>query len=488
MAKNKDKWLLKMLKGATFDDFLIRPGWGTAQTRKGISLRTRFSQNVSLNIPLVSANMDTVTGARMAIAMARAGGIGIVHRYLSIEEQCRRVVEVKRAESYIIREPYHIFPNATVEDAVQLMNKHKVGGLMVVTPIDEKLVVEGIITERDVKFCTNTVMVSERMTAFEKLVFIDPDTDFENARKVMDKNRLEKLPIIDKDRVLVGLVTAKDIESFETHPLANKDDEGRLIVGAAVGATGDYIERASELIKAGSDVIVMDIANFQSDVGLSAAYNFRNLFPETEIVVGNVVLPSAVEKYQYIGITGIKVGLGPGSACTTRFNTNIGVPQAQAVYECASVSNVPINADGGIRRDGHAVMALLLGASSVMIGGMFAGTDESPGLVFRDSTGTKVKSFRGMASREAMYERLRAEEADDPYEISSKISPEGIEKKVEYKGSVFPLIADAVGHIASAVSYMGAKSLQEAKAIFMKNPEEHLIKLSESTKVESWHR
>lgn len=485
MKSERDRWLRSTLRGSTFDDFLNPPGWGKVKTRKGISLATKFSQNVGLNVPIVSANMDTITRARMAVAMAKEGGIGVIERYLSIEEQHGKVEEVKRKESHIILQPHSISRANTIAQAEELMARNKVGCLVVLNESGKLL---GLLSSRDVRFARHNDLVADRMTPANRLVTASPHTTLNGAKKLLDKNRLEKLPLIDEKFKLLGLITAKDIENLDKYPLANKDSSGRLVVGAAVGAVGDFLERTSELVKAGADVVIMDIANFQSDLGKEAVKKFRKKFPDTELVIGNVVLPEAVEIYQRLGVNGIKVGLGPGSACTTRYNTNIGVPQAQAIYECARVAKIPVIADGGIRRDGQISLALLLGADSVMIGGLFSGTDEAPGLVFRKSTGKRVKSFRGMASREAMYQRLRAEEADDPYEISSRISPEGIEKEVEAKGSVVPIIREIAGHIASMVSYMGGLTLKEVKEMFMANPTKHLIKLSEAAKRESFDR
>ena len=485
MASKQDKWLLRTLRGHTFDDFLNPPGHGVVQSRREISLGTKFSENINLGIPLVSANMDTVTGARMAIALAKQGGIGIIHRYLSIEEEAQKIREVKREENFIISEPYSTSPLKRISEATALMKKRNVGCLMVV---DEERKLVGILTSRDMRFSLSDELVSRRMTPRGKLIVAGPKTTLEVAKKLLDKNRLEKIPLVDKDFKLVGLITSTDIENLEKYPLANKDSNGQLIVGAAIGAKGDFLERSAELIKAGVDVIVIDIANSQSVVGEDSVKAFRKRFPDMELVCGNIVLPSYAQKLQSLGVNGIKVGLGPGRACTTRFHTNIGVPQAQAVYECVRSAKVPITADGGIRRDGHLTMALLLGASSAMLGSLFAGTDESPGHVFSDQNGEKYKTFRGMASREAMYEKLISESADDPYETSTRISPEGMEMRVKYKGSVVPIIQTAMDHLASAISYLGARSLTEAKDIFMKNPQKYLIKLSQASKEESFNR
>ncbi len=486
MKSRQNDWLLNELRGHTFDDFLNPPGWGTAKSRKGLDLRTKFSEHVSLNVPLVSANMDTVTGARMAIAQAKHGGIGIIHRYLSIEDQCAKIREVKREENFIIKEPYSIGQTNTIEEAERIMTKNNVGSLVVLT---EDGFLEGILTLRDIRFCDDKNMpVSKRMNGRGALIASVADIEPEKARIILDKNRLEKLPLVDDQGRLVGLITSKDIENLENYPLANKDSNGQLVVGAAVGATGDYLERAAELIKAEADVIVLDIANAQSDIGLDAARAFRQRFPDMELVVGNIAISLALDKYKDFNVNGFKVGLGPGSACTTRFHTNIGVTQAYAIYDCSRIGNVPIIADGGIRRDGHLFLSLMLGSSSCMIGGLFGGTDEAPGNVIKNSKGLRVKKFRGMASREAMLEKLLAEFVDDPYETSSRISPEGIEKELEYKGSVVPIIHDMMNHLASSISYIGAKSLKEAQEIFMANPQKYLTKISNAAQIESWRR
>ena len=329
MRRVEHDWLRKMLWGCTFDDFLISPGWGVATSRKDISLVSRFSKNISLNIPLVSANMDTITGARMAIAVAKKGGIGIIHRYLSNDDQCKKVEEVKREENFIIEKPYSIFPDAIVGEARNIMLKNKVGGLVIVDGLG-KLV--GILTERDVRYCSGAELVRDRMTKVPNLITAkSSEISLAEVKKLMDDHRLEKLPLVDDDFFLKGLITSRDIENLEKFPLANKDKNGQLLVGAAIGATGDYLERSADLIKAGTDVMVLDIANAQSNIAEKAVAEFRKRFPDMELVVGNIVLPGAVKVFNRHGVNGFKVGLGPGSACTTRKNTGIGIPQAQAV-------------------------------------------------------------------------------------------------------------------------------------------------------------
>lgn len=483
MKSLEHDWLRKILWGCTFDDFGFREKRGLARSRKNIKLNTRFSQNIPLNIPLVSANMDTITGARMAITHAKKGGIGIIHRFLSIEDECEKTAEVKREENFVIEKPYSTSTDVTVVEARNIMEKNKVGGLVVV---DEGGRLLGILTNRDVRFCDENEMVGGRMTA--RPVTASPDISLSDAKRLMDKFRLEKLPLVDKEQRLRGLITSRDIENLEKYPLANKDKNGQLVVGAAIGVTGDYLERANELVKAGADVLVLDIAHGYSINGEEALIACRNKFPNAELVVGNVASSEAVIKLQKLGANGIKVGIGPGSACLTRYHTSVAPPQAESIYVCGQAARVPIIADGGIRRDGHISVALMLGADSVMIGGRYAGTDEAPGKLFDKGNGNKVKIFRGMASREAMIEKLRSEFSEDPYEESARISPEGKEEEVKYKGSVVPLIDDMMGHLASFVSYIGALSLEQAKKEFMDHPMDYLIKLSESAKKESWER
>ena len=330
--------LVNMVQGCTFDDFLILPGWGVVESRKNISLASNFSTNVRLNLPLASANMDTITGARMAIVMAKQGGIGVIHRYLTIEDQCKKVKEVKRQESFIIEKPYHVKPDSTIAEARSMMEKNKVGSLAVVSDGGRLL---GLLSSRDIRFADGGWLVSERMTPDKRLIAAPEDISMSEAKELLDTHRLEKLPLVDSDWKLCGLITSKDIENIAKFPLANKDISGQLVVGAAIGATGDYLERAAELIKAKVDVLVIDIANAQSVVGEKAVCVFRKNFSDFELVVGNIVLPEAVEKFVGVGVNGLKVGLGPGSACTTRKNTNIGLPQAQAVVQCSSGGHIP---------------------------------------------------------------------------------------------------------------------------------------------------
>ena len=489
MKSRQDAWLLKVLDGCTFDDFGNREGRGVAESRKQIlaRLQTKFSTNLNLNIPLVSANMDTITRARMAIAHAKKGGIGIIDRFMTIEDQSEKVAEVKREENFVIEKPYHISIIASVGEARNLMRKNKVGGLVVLNE-DGKLL--GILTSRDIRFCGDNDPVGIRMTSNlnDRLITAKVGISMVDAKKLLDENRLEKLPLVDEDFRLRGLITSQDLENLEKYPLANKDNKGQLIVGAAIGVTGDYIERAQELLKVGVDVLVIDIAHGYSAQGERALRACRKRFPKAELVVGNVASGESVNRLQSLGANGIKVGIGPGSACLTRYHTNIAPPQGEAIYNCARVAQVPIIGDGGIRRDGHIFLCLLLGADSVMIGGRYAGTDETPGRIIEKSNKKKVKTFRGMASREAMVEKYRAELSEDPYEDSARTSPEGKEDEVEYKGSVVPIIDDMMGHLTSSISYMGATSLKEAKEMFMADPKRYLKKLSSAAQRESWDR
>lgn len=486
MRSLEHQWLRNALNGCTFDDFGLREKRGLAKSRKNIKLNTRFSQNIPLNIPLVSANMDTITGARMAIAHAKKGGIGIIHRFLTIEDECEKVAEVKREENFIISKPYHISPYSTISEAKNLMLKNKVGGLVVV---DENGKLVGMLTNRDIRYCAQDEPVKNQMKPGHKLITAKiNEVSLASAKSLMDEYRLEKLPLVDDNFHLRGLITSVDIDNLEKFSLANKDKNGQLVVGAAIGVTGDYLERAQELLKAGVDVLVIDIAHGYSVNGEEALTSCRNKFPDAELVIGNVASAEAVARLQELGANGIKVGIGPGSMCLTRYHTSVAPPQAEAIYLCGQAAKVPIIADGGIRRDGHIAMALMLGADSVMMGGRYKGTDETPGKIFDKGNGNKFKLFRGMASREAMIDKRRSECAEDPYEDAASISPEGKEEEVKYQGPVAPIMDDMMGHLASAISYIGALSLVEAKERCMRYPTNYFRKLSESAKKESWDR
>jgi IMP dehydrogenase len=490
--------LRALVQGATFDDFLLAPQWSVLERRDParIDLRGRLSTGITLNRPIVSANMDTVTRAAMAIAVAEEGGIGIIDRGFrpgQIEAQVREVQAVKRTQHAVIADPYTIGPDATLEQAAALMRRTGTGTLVVV---DAEGRLQGILTERDLRFVSGG-RVADRMTPRARLVVHEGPIGIAEAARVMAERKVKKLPLVDRRGVLVGLVTAKDILKHERQPFATRDEQGRLRVGAAVGARGDYLERAAELIRAGVDVIVIDIAHAHSVVMDRALTEFRKRFGDFELIAGNVATAEGARFLAERGVNGIKVGIGPGGGCTTRLTTSFGVPQAQALVECrlAVGDEVPIIADGGIRRDGALALALLFGGDTAMLGSAFAGTQETPGEVVQkpvllpDAVRTvqvPFKVLRGMASIGAIRDRLDLEdmaEAD-----LDALGAEGLEISVPARGSVRPIIQDMVRHLCSAVSYGGAESLSELRRRLWEEPERYLIKLSAAARRESYER
>ena len=492
--------LADLVRGATFDDFILRPQYSVIARRdpSAIDLSCRFSTNITLQRPLVSANMDTVTRAPMAIVQAEEGGIGIIDRGFrngDIEPQVREVAKVKRMQHIIIRDPYSVTIGTSLADAVALMHRRRAGTLVVV---DAARKLQGLLTERDVRFVnTREGVVSSRMTPVESLVTGQGELTLDAAEKIMVQRKIKKLPLVDKDGTLIGLITAKDISRQEQLPFATRDAHGRLRVGAAIGATGDFIERATELVKAQVDVIVIDIAHGHSVVMGTAIDTFRKFFPSIELVAGNVATTEGVKFLAERGVNAIKVGIGPGGGCTTRITTSFGVPQLQALYECGrgAAGNVPLIADGGIKRHGAILEALLFGGDTVMLGSMFAGTEETPGeevqktVVLPDqqrSVKVPFKVLRGMASIQAIRDRLDVED-DEVIDLES-IGAEGTEVSVPARGSVRPIIHDIFKHLCSSISYGGANSLAELKQMFRKDPMKYLIKLSASAKRESYER
>ena len=498
--------LADLVRGATFDDFILRPQYSVIARRDpaAIDLSCRFSTNITLKRPLVSANMDTVTRAPMAIVQAEEGGIGIIDRGFrngDIEPQVREVAKVKRMQHIIIRDPYSVTPETPLADAVALMKRRRAGTLVVV---DGSRRLKGLLTERDVRFVdTKEGAVASRMTPVESLVTGQGELTLGVAEKMMVQRKIKKLPLVDAAGTLIGLITAKDIRRQERLPFATRDSHGRLRVGAAIGATGDYIERAAELLKAHVDVIVIDIAHGHSEVMGQAIETFRHAYPDTELVAGNVATAEGVTFLAERGVNAIKVGIGPGGGCTTRITTSFGVPQLQALYECGRAADspagagrrVPLIADGGIKRHGAILEALLFGGDTVMLGSMFAGTEETPGEVVQKSVmipdqqrSVKVpfKVLRGMASIQAIRDRLDVE--DDEIVDLEAIGAEGTEVSVPARGSVRPIINDIFKHLCSSISYGGARSLAELRQMFRKDPMRYLIKQSASAKKESYER
>ena len=452
--------MVEIKEGLTFDDVLLVPKKSAVASRKDITLRTKLTRNICINVPLVSANMDTVTEAAMAVAMARQGGIGIIHRFLTIEQQVAEILKVKRAEGLIIERPYTITPEKSIKAAREMMEDVAVTGLLVVDH-SNKLV--GILTHKDMKFQSeNSKKVEEIMTGKADLITAPVGISQEDAKKIMIKNKIEKLPITDQDGYLRGLITSKDVENREKYPMACKDSKGRLIVGAAVGVKEGFLERADALLKAGCDVLVVDIAHGHSDLGIDTVKAIKNnIGSHAEVIAGNVATAAGTKDLIDAGADCIKVGVGPGSTCITRIVTGSGVPQLMAVVDCAKVGmeyNIPLIADGGLKNSGDVVKALAAGAHSVMSGSFFAGTDESPGnLITKD--GRKFKAYRGMASLGATVGR-RLREKKEELTIFD-IVPEGVEATVPYKGSITELIPQLVGGIRSGFSYCGARNIDE---------------------------
>jgi IMP dehydrogenase len=488
------------VRGCTFDDFLLRPQYSVLERRDPaqIDLSCRFSEHILLKRPLVSANMDTVTRAPMAIVQAEEGGLGIIDRGFragDIEPQVREVEKVKRTQHVIIRDPYAVAPETSLADAASLMRRSRMGTLVVV---DGQRRLKGLLTERDIRFIpTDRGTVATRMTPVNALVTGEGELSLEAAEGLMTERKVKKLPLVDRHGVLVGLITAKDIVKQERLPFATRDTQGRLRVGAAIGAKGDYLERAAELVRAGVDVIVIDIAHGHSIVMARAIEAFRKRFGDFELVAGNVGTADGVKFLAEQGVNAIKVGIGPGGGCTTRITTSFGVPQVQALVECARVNEgrIPLIADGGVRRHGAILEALIFGGDTVMLGSMFAGTEETPGeivqkaVVMSDAQRTvKVpfKVLRGMASIQAIRDRLDVE--DEDYVDIEALGAEGTEVSVPARGSVRPIIQDILRHVCSSISYGGASSLAELKTLFWNDPFRYLIRLSESGRRESYER
>ena len=492
--------LSDLVRGATFDDFLFTPHYSVVERRDPatIDLTSRFSEHLTLKRPIVSANMDTVTRAEMAIAVAEEGGLGIIDRGFrsgEIEPQVREVSIVKRKQHGIITDPYTTIAAASLAEAAAQMRRTGVGTLVVV---DAARKVEGLLTTRDLRFAdTGNGTVSSRMTPRDRLVTHTGIPDLATAEDLMRTHKVKKLPLVDQDGTLLGLITARDLVVQRRLPFATRDEQGRLRVGAAIGAKGDYLERAAELIRAGVDVIVIDIAHGHSVVMARAIEAFRKRFADIELVVGNVATGDGVRFLAERHVNGIKVGIGPGGGCTTRLNTNFGVPQVQALVECRAATDgrIPLIADGGVKRHGALVQALLFGGDTVMLGSAFAGTTETPGevvqkpVVVPESNKTvrvPFKVFRGMASLEAIVDRLDVEDADAA-DVEA-LGAEGLEISVPARGSVRPIIRDMLKHLCSAISYGGARSLPELQEMFRATPQRYVIRLTEPSRRESFDR
>jgi len=451
---------LEFKEGLTFDDVLLVPKYSDITSRSQTNLKTKLSKNISINIPFVSANMDTVTESAMAVAMARAGGIGIIHRFLTIKEQANEVLKVKRSGSVMIENPYSISQDKTVQDAVDYANDKEVSGLLVVDS-SSKLV--GIVTDRDLLFETNSKLpLKDIMT--RDVVTARPGITLDDAKSILHKHKIEKLPITDESGFVKGLITSKDITNIEDYPSASKDKKGRPLVGAAVGVKGDFLERSESLLDAGADILVVDIAHGHSENAISTVRNIKKAFPDCELIAGNVATAQGTEDLINAGVDAVKVGVGSGSICITRVITGSGVPQLTAVMDCARIGKdhgIPIISDGGTRTSGDATKALAAGASSVMVGSMLGGTDESPGTVLTKN-GKRFKVYRGMASLAASIGRKSKETGsislDD--DLNDYVA-EGVEAMVPYKGTVTDILKQLTGGVRSGLSYCGAHTIPQ---------------------------
>lgn len=448
-------------EGLTFDDVLLVPAYSEVLP-KDVSLKTKFSRNITLNIPIISAAMDTVTESSMAIAMAQQGGIGVIHKNMPIADQALEVRKVKRSESGMILDPLILSEKCLVKDALELMKEHKIGGIPIV---DENKTLKGIVTNRDLRFEKNVNRpITEVMTG-TNIVTTNDGANLSKAEEILQENKIEKLPVVDENNRLIGLITYRDIIKVRIHPNSNKDKYGRLRVAAAVGVTHDTIDRVSALVEAGVDAVVIDTAHGHSQGVVDKLKEVKSRFPELDVVVGNIATAEAAKYLVDAGADAIKVGIGPGSICTTRIIAGVGVPQLTAINDVAAEiegTGVPVIADGGIRYTGDMVKAIAAGADTIMIGSMLAGTEESPG----ETTiyeGRKYKSYRGMGSLEAMQKGskdryFQADESD-----VKKLVPEGISGRVPYKGQLIEVVYQIVGGLRAGMGYCGAPTVDRLK-------------------------
>lgn len=445
----------------TYDDVLIVPRYSEVLPRE-TDLRTRLTQNIWLNIPILSAAMDTVTEAPMAIAIAREGGMGVIHKNMSIEMQVDHVDRVKRSESGMILNPITLGPKNTIRDALELMAKFHISGIPIVD--DNKRLI-GIVTNRDLRFNPALDTPIEEVMTKENLITVPEGTTLEQAEKILQENRIEKLPVVDKNFILKGLITVKDIQKKKMHPNACKDELGRLRVGAAVGVSSETLDRVAELKKVGVDAIFIDTAHAHSRGVIEMIKKIKSRFPEVQLIAGNIATTEAAEDLVRTGVDGIKVGIGPGSICTTRVIAGVGVPQLTAIFNVAKVTQkagIPIIADGGIKQTGDIAKAIAAGADSVMIGNLLAGHEESPGdkILYE---GRAYKIYRGMGSLEAMKKGSADRYFQDVEDEITKLVPEGIEGRVPYKGNVADTIFQLVGGLRAALGYCGCRNLEELK-------------------------
>ncbi|MDD2551172.1 MAG: IMP dehydrogenase [Dysgonamonadaceae bacterium] len=452
--------------GLTFDDLLLVPAYSEVLPRN-VDLSSKFSRNITLNTPMLSAAMDTVTETAMAIAIAREGGMGVIHKNMSIENQAKQVRAVKRAENGMILNPISTTRDKNVADALALMAEYRIGGIPVV---DDGNHLVGIVTNRDLRFEKNMTKLIDDVMTKENVITTGQSTDLESAAEILQEHKIEKLPVVDSNNKLIGLITYKDITNAIDKPFACKDEQGRLRVAAAIGVTGDSLERAAALVEAGVDSIIIDTAHGHSKGVADMLKQVKKIYPDLDVVVGNIATGEAAKMLVEAGADGVKVGIGPGSICTTRIIAGVGMPQISAIYEVAHAlegTGVPIIADGGLRYSGDIVKALAAGASSVMMGSLLAGTEESPGetIIFN---GRKFKSYRGMGSLAAMQQGSKDRYFQDVEDDIKKLVPEGIEARVPFKGALHEVIYQMVGGLRAGMGYCGAatiKDLHKAKFI-----------------------
>ena len=451
-------------QGLTYDDVLLVPCYSDVRSRRDVDTSAQLTRRLRLQVPIISANMDTVTEAEMAIAMARHGGIGIVHRFNTIEQQVSQVREVKRSESFVIENPYTVEPCSTVGQARDLLDERHITGLPVVDASGKLM---GLLASRDILFVhDDSRRVVDVMTPRERLITAPIGTTIAQAEEILQTHKVEKLPLVDEQDRLAGLITLRDILQRTLYPESSKDEKGRLLVGAAIGVVGDYMDRAIELVKAGCDVLVLDIAHGHSENALRATREIRNRLGNVDLIAGNVATAEGTRDLIEAGADAVKVGVGPGSICITRVVTGVGVPQLTAVMDSvreAGRYGVPVIADGGIRQAGDVSKALAAGASTVMVGNLLAGTRESPGVVVVRN-GRRYKASRGMASAGATLERRRREKSGWEGETDlTDVVPEGVEGMVPFKGDVAEVLVQLVGGLRSGMSYLGARTLEEMK-------------------------
>lgn len=454
-------------EGLTFDDVLLVPSYSDILPRD-VDLSSRFTRSITINTPILSAAMDTVTESRMAIAIAREGGIGVIHKNMGIEEQAHQITTVKRAENGMIYDPITITPEKKVSDALAFMSKYKIGGIPVV---DGHGYLVGIVTNRDLRFEKNMNRPIYEVMTKENIISTTQSTDLESAAKILQKYKIEKLPVVDKKNKLIGLVTYKDITKAKDKPLACKDDKGRLRVAAGVGISGDTLERIDTLVKADVDALVIDTAHGHSKGVIELLKKVKAKYPEKDVVAGNIATAEAAIALVKAGADGVKVGIGPGSICTTRVIAGVGVPQLSAIYNVSQAikgSGVPVIADGGIRYSGDIVKAIAAGANSIMAGGIFAGVEESPGETILYQ-GRKFKSYRGMGSIEAMQKGSKDRYFQDMEDDIKKLVPEGIAARVPFKGNLDEVLYQLIGGLRAGMGYCGSRNIETLqKARFTK--------------------